>query len=356
MNPQIIGHIDMDSFYASIEIRDNPELSGKPVVIGSDPQEGHGRGVVSTCSYEARKFGLHSGMPISRAWHLCPHAVFIRPGKKYAQVSARIMVLIREFVPDMEQVSIDEAYLNLTECVSYPAAELCAWEIKKAIREKEGLTCSIGIAPARSYAKIASEIHKPDGLVTLTPDTLISTIHPLPASSIPGVGRKSGAILTQKGIRTIGDIALCDIQKLQDIFGGYAVRLQMIATGYDGSGLKDRGPSQSIGRDTTFASDTDDPYEIEEMLSELASSVRYELIRKKARCRTVGVRIRYTGFITRSRAVSWLHPDDSAQAIERTMRTIFFELWSGKPVRLVGIRLSGLVYPDPVQTKLSQYS
>lgn len=355
MQDQIIAHIDMDSFYASVEIRDDPSLIGRPVVIGSDPQEGRGRGVVSTCSYEARKFGLHSGMPISRAWHLCPHAVYIRPSGKYESVSADIMNLLHECVEEIEQVSIDEAYLNFSSCGSWDAARDLAQRIKDTIITRERLTCSIGIASARIYAKIASDLRKPDGLVVIPPWDLKGVIDPLPVSKIPGIGRKSVTFLDALNIRTIRDLAGSDIQNLQDIFGASAVRVHEVASGLDIQGLRNQGPRRSIGRETTFAEDTDDITLISDTLRILASSLHKELVRKKVRCRTVGIRIRYTGFFTQTRAISVPHPDDDEIMIIKTVLSLFDEVWSGEPVRLVGIRLSGLVYQDPVQSTLQQF-
>ena len=345
----------MDSFYASVEIRDDPTLAGKPVVIGSDPQNGAGRGVISTCSYEARQFGLHSGMPISRAWHLCPHAVYIRPSKKYATVSAEIMQILKEMVSKIEQVSIDEGYLDLSPCQSWENARIHAMEIKSRILSQEKLTCSIGIAPARSYAKIASDLQKPDGLTIITPENLKAILYPLPASKIPGIGKKSYSALEERGINTIHHLAETDIQVLQDIFGVWAVRVREIASGFDVSGLKDQGPRQSIGKETTFIEDTQDLNIIERTLHELTREVHEELVQKNARCRTIGIRIRYTGFHTITRALSWPHPDNNELLILKTALSLFQEYWSGDPVRLIGIRLSAIEYPDPVQTTLNQF-
>ena len=355
MQDQIIAHIDMDSFYASVEIRDDPSLMGRPVVIGSDPQEGRGRGVISTCSYEARRYGLHSGMPISKAWYLCPHAAYIRPSGKYGIVSVAIMNILQEFSPDLEQVSIDEAYLDFSDCNTFEQARERAEEIKKTILIREQLTCSIGIAPARSYAKIASDLQKPDGITIITPENLLGFIAPLPASKIPGIGRKSFAFLESRGIKTIKDLSEIDIQVLQEIFGSWAIRVHQIASGLDTQGLKDRGPRRSIGREITFTEDTKDTSLIFETFSTLAQSLQGELLRMHIRCKTVGIRIRYTGFITHTRAISWAHADDNMGMILKAASSLFEEYWTGDPVRLVGIRLSGLVYQDPVQRTLEQY-
>jgi len=345
----------MDSFYASIEIRDDPSLTGKPVVVGSDPLEGKGRGVISTCSYEARKYGLHSGMPISQAWNLCPHAVYIRPSGKYRIVSVRIMEILQEFVPRLEQVSIDEAYLDFSDSGSYDLAEERARKIKDALRERENLGCSIGVAPARSYAKIASDLQKPDGLTIIHPENLKIEIACLPVSKIPGIGRKSSAFLESRGITKFRDLVETDIQLLQEIFGGWAVRVWEIASGLDTSGLKDQGPRQSIARERTFAEDTDETGKILETLDDLALSLHAELREVHARAKTIGIRIRYTGFITYTRSISLPHPDDSLMSIEKAVHILMEEFWTGKPIRLIGIRLSGLVYQDPKQCTLEQF-
>jgi DNA polymerase IV (archaeal DinB-like DNA polymerase) len=355
MEHQIIAHLDMDSFYASVEIRDDPSLAGKPVVVGSDPLEGKGRGVISTCSYEARHYGLHSGMPISQAWQLCPHAVYIRPSGKYSIVSARIMEILQDYTKHLEQVSIDEAYLDFSDCGSYEKAEERSFLIKKFLRECEGLSCSIGIAPARSYAKIASELQKPDGLTIIRPENLNDIISSLTVDKIPGIGKKSYALLQSRKLTTFKDLAVADIQLLQEIFGAWAVRVQNIASGLDISGLKDQGPRQSIGRETTFAEDTDNPDLISVTLDDLALSLHAELIRVHARTRTVGIRIRYTGFITYTRSVSLSHADDNLTSIVKAAHSLLEEFWEGKPVRLIGIRLSGLVYHDPKQCTLDQF-
>ncbi|MCA9704042.1 MAG: DNA polymerase IV, partial [Methanolinea sp.] len=212
---RIILHLDMDSFFASVEIREDPGLSGRPVVVGADPREGRGRGVVSTASYEARRFGIHSGMPISRAFIVCPHAVFIRPHfDKYTQTSARIMEIISECTDRWEQVSIDEAYLDMTHLETYEEAGAVAEELRHTIRERERLTCSVGIAPTKLVAKIASDFKKPDGLTIVRPLEVRDFLSPLPVGRIPGIGRVTGTELENLGIQTIGQLAEYDIQTL----------------------------------------------------------------------------------------------------------------------------------------------
>ena len=188
-SPRIILHLDMDSFYASVEVQRRPELAGKPVVIGADPKLGKGRGVVSTCSYEARAFGIRSAMPISQAYVLCPHAVFLPPDfPAYVQASAAVMGILRSYGFLMEQVSIDEAFLDISTLGDFALAQILAGEIKAAIRDRLTLSCSIGIAPSRAVAKIASDFKKPGGLTIVTPAVLEAFLAPLPVRKIPGVG------------------------------------------------------------------------------------------------------------------------------------------------------------------------
>lgn len=356
MTEQIILHLDMDSFYASVEIRDNPELSGKPVVIGADPRQGTGRGVVSTCSYEARAFGIHSAMPISQAYHLCPHAVFIPPDMTtYAQVSSTIMQILRGIAGEIEQVSIDEAYLDLTSDLSYELAAHHAAEIKQVIHDQVGLTCSVGLAPSRIYAKMASEQQKPDGLTIVPPGSLLSFLTPLPVGSIPGIGKKSAQVLMSAGILTIGDIARCDIQTLQDMFGSHAVRLHQIARGLDREGLRESGKRKSISREHTFLKDSTSPDEILGSMHAMILSLCQELAERNIYSRTIGVRIRFTGFITRTKSVTLMQPTREVRIIENAVDGLFAEMWDMTPVRLIGVRFSGLVHPDPVQRSLSDF-
>ncbi|KAF5086337.1 DNA polymerase IV [anaerobic digester metagenome] len=356
MEEFIIVHLDMDSFYASVEIRNNPNLAGLPVVIGADPMLGKGRGVVSTCSYEARAYGLHSGMPISRAYQLCPQAVFIPPSMDiYAQVSARIMSIVQNIAGEIEQVSIDEAYLDLTSCVTYEQAAHVATTIKQAIRQQEGLTCSVGIAPSRIYAKMASELHKPDGMTIVSPTDLLPFLIHLPAGAIPGIGKKSELALTDAGIYTIGDIATTNIQVLQDIFGSHAVRLYQIAQGLDREGLRNSGKRKSISREHTFLEDTSDPDTILCSMQTMIYSLQGELEERNIYSRTIGIRIRYPGFITRTKSVTFMQPTRDIRIIEKAVYGLFTDMWDTKPVRLIGVRCFGLVYPDPVQRTLFDF-
>jgi len=225
--PPIIVHVDMDSFYASVEVRHHPELAGKPVIIGADPGKRSGRGVVLTCSYEARKFGVHSALPVTRAIELCPEAIFLPPRHElYQETSGRVMDILEGYADRFQQVSIDEAYLDITSCGGYAAATEIARKIKQDIYSQEHLACSIGVAPGKSTAKIASDLEKPGGLVVVTPERAREFLSPLPVEKIPGIGPKTAASLRDMGIRTIGSLAEADIQELMGIFGKAAVAVR----------------------------------------------------------------------------------------------------------------------------------
>ena len=356
MNELIILHLDMDSFYASVEIRDNPALQGIPVIIGADPQGGFGRGVVSTCSYKAREFGVHSAMPISQAYKLCPHACYLPPSmRKYAEVSKRIMELLISVTREIEQVSIDEAFLDLSFCETYEAAAVKGQFIKGLIKNQENLTCSIGIAPSRTYAKIASEQQKPDGMVVVTPKDLLTFLHPLSVGKIPGIGRKSVEMLINIGVYTVCDLARVDIQILQDIFGSHAVRIQHIALGLDREELHKTGQRRSIGRDYTFPVDTTDSTEIKREIHRMIQTVSDELFQRNTYSRSFSIRIRYQGFITRTKTITREHPTSDIRIITQAFFTLFDEIWTGDAVRLIGIRCSGLTIPDNTQKTLNDF-
>ena len=207
---RIILHVDMDSFFASVEVSRRPVLAGKPVVVGADPKAGMGRGVVSTCSYEARTYGIHSAMPISKAYQNCPHAVFLPVNfPLYTAVSRNIMAILHHFGGTIQQVSIDEAFIDLTHLGSFAAAEQIALRIKAAVVREEGITCSVGVGPSRIVAKIASDWKKPDSLTVVRPEKVAGFLSPLPIRKIPGIGEKSGAILNAMGIESIAELAAC---------------------------------------------------------------------------------------------------------------------------------------------------
>jgi len=228
---RVIFHLDLDAFYASVEQRENPALKGKPLIIGADPREGKGRGVVVACSYEARKLGVRSGQPISRAYRLCPAGVYIRPNLAfYGQVSYDVMERVREFADKFEQVSIDEAFLDVSQiCIRFGGPVELAKRIKSELRASEELTCSVGIAPNKSVAKIASDFQKPDGLTYVDPDHVKEFLAPLPVSKISGIGKKTEERLNELGLKTIGELAAYPPRELYNRFGKVGVWLWAIA-------------------------------------------------------------------------------------------------------------------------------
>ena len=231
--PRVIFHVDLDAFYASVEQRENPSLRGVALIIGADPKEGKGRGVVVACSYEARKRGLHSGQPISVAYRLCPDGVYLRPNLPlYGQVSSEVMERLKKYADKFEQVSIDEAFLDVTQnCERNGGALELAQRIKADLKEAEDLTCSIGIAPNKSAAKIASDLQKPDGLTKIEPERVKEFLAPLKVSKISGIGKKTERSMNELGIKTIGDLAAYPPKQLYKQFGKSAIWLWGIANG-----------------------------------------------------------------------------------------------------------------------------
>jgi DNA polymerase IV (archaeal DinB-like DNA polymerase) len=352
-SPRIILHLDMDSFYASVEMKEQPELRGKPVVIGADPKQGKGRGVVSTCSYEARAFGIRSAMPISQAFTLCPHAVFLTPDfPRYVKASAEVMGILKTLGFPFEQVSIDEAFLDVSRLATYPVATDIAVRIRNTIRTHTGLTCSIGLAPVKAVAKIASDINKPDGLTVIEPENLFAFLAPMPVRKIPGIGKKSEAALFEMGIRTIQDLAAYDIQGLIARFGRSAIALQEIATGIDRSEVKERDCVKSVSRETTFSSDTNDEQLIAATIDALTEDVCRNLLEESQHCRTVTLKVRFQGFVTKTKARTLPHYTSDPVMVRTCAYSLFRDIFDGRKIRLLGIRLSSFDISDARQMTL----
>lgn len=338
---RIIMHVDMDSFFASVEVRRDPSLAGKPVIVGADPKGGAGRGVVSTCSYEARRYGVHSGMPISRAYDLCPHGVYLPVNHPlYARVSGEIMAFLSRHAGRLEQVSIDEAYLDVSDAGSFPAAEALAAAIKQGIREETGLTCSVGVAPGKTVAKIASDYRKPDGLMVVLPDEVAGFLAPLPVVKVPGVGKKTGEELRRMGVLTVGDLARRDVQDLIARFGRAGVLIHRLARGIDDGEVQDREGCKSVSRETTFDVDSVDPSVLSATLAGLADDVARTLRADGLRCRTITVKVRYRGFRTYTRSKTLPRFTADVATIRQAARGLLLPFLDGEPVRLIGVRLS----------------
>ena len=350
---RIILHIDMDSFYASVEMHERPELRGKAVVIGADPKNGKGRGVVSTCSYEARAFGIRSAMPISQAFVLCPHAVFLSPDfPRYMKVSADILAILKAHGFPLRQVSIDEVFMDVSRLGTFAAATDLAVRIKDTILTQLGLTCSIGIAPTKVVAKIASDVNKPDGLTVVEPGNLFSFLAPMPVRKIPGIGKKSEAVLFELGIRTIQDLAAYDIQVLIGRFGRSAIALQGITSGIDSGEVKEQEGVKSISRETTFTDDTNDEHQIAATIDALAEDVCRNLSDESLHYRTVTVKVRYQGFITKTKARTLPHYTNDPVTVRTCAYALLRDIFDGRKIRLLGIRLSSVYTCDARQMTL----
>jgi DNA polymerase IV (DinB-like DNA polymerase) len=353
---RIILHMDMDSFFASVEVRKNPTLLGLPVIVGADPKGGLGRGVVSTASYEARTYGVHSGMPISRAYRLCPNAIFLPVNfPLYTQTSDRIMEIVEKYGEQLDQVSIDEAYLDITQTGDYETAARIAGTMKEEIRIKEGLTCSVGIGPSRVVAKIASDFHKPDGLTIVPPAKVESFLAPLPVGKLPGIGRKTEKELAERGITTIGQLAATDVQILRSLFGMWGVYMHTLAHGLSIHGVRSGSEPRSISREITFESDTNRVSVLEETMDILSQEVYQTLVEEKYTFRTITIKVRDTRFITRTRSRTLEHPHAELSTIQTISRELLHEFLDGRSIRLLGLRLSHLHQDHTSQASIEKY-
>jgi DNA polymerase-4 len=341
-----ILHLDMDAFFAAVEVKRRPELAGKPVVIGGhgDPTQ---RGVVSTASYEARKFGIHSAMPLRTAYKLCPQAIFLPVDyDEYSRVSDQIKTILRRFSPVMEDVGIDEAFLDLSE-IDVPSEEI-ARAMKQAIREETGLTCSIGIAANKLVAKIASDMEKPDGLTILTEADIEGRIWPLPVRKLWGVGPKTEAYLKGMGIHTIGELASLSSEKLVEEFGkSYGDYLYEASRGIDESSLTTHWEPKSISRETTFQYDTDHWQTLAKTLVEMTKETVAEIRERGYASKTVTVKIRFSDFKTYTRAKTLTRFTDSFDEIKKAAFECLGRLELNKKVRLIGVRLGHLEKTEP---------
>ncbi len=340
-----IVHVDMDAFFAAIEQRDDPTLKGKPVIIGADPKGGAGRGVVSTCSYEARKFGVRSAMPISEAWRRCPQGVYLPPDfHKYEEASGKIREIFYEFTPDIEQVSIDEAFLDITRSAHLfgGPVETCR-AIKARVKSVTGLTCSVGLAPTKTAAKIASDLEKPDGLVVVGEAGLRAFLAPLDISKLWGLGPKTAEILRGRGINTIGELAAAGAGELRGL-GSHGAGLKALALGEDPREVFEGSDTKSVGNEITFEKDTSDAREIKESLVALADKVSSRLREAGLKGRTVTLKIRLEGFETYTGARTMPLSTNYADILCREAMALYAAFDKGrKKVRLLGVKVSGLM-------------
>ena len=336
-----IIHIDMDAFYASVEQRDNPELKGKPVIVGGDPNH---RGVVAACSYEARKFGVHSAMASSTAYKLCPHAIFIRPRfDVYKSVSLIIREIFHEYTNLVEPLSLDEAFLDVTENFKQmPSATLIAKEIKKKIYSRTGrLTASAGVSFNKFLAKVASDINKPDGITVITPEIAADFIDRLPIRKFFGVGKVTEEKMIGLGIKSGADLKKIEQEKLVQLFGKSGRYFYNIAHGRDDRPVEPNRIRKSIGKETTLPEDIDDQDQMLEILESIAVRLESLLIRHDAKGRTITLKIKYFDFRSITRSVTVAEPADTADVIMKYVKPLLAKTDAGqKKVRLLGISIS----------------
>ena len=335
-----IMHIDMDAFFASVEQLDNPELKGKPLIVGGQSN----RGVVSTCSYEARKYGVHSAMPMVEARRLCPHAEFL-PGRmwRYEEVSREIMRIFHEEAPLVEQLSIDEAFLDVSGMERlYKDVRNVGWRIKERIKNELGLTCSVGLAPNKFLAKMASDLQKPDGYTVITHEEARSFIAPLPVTKIFGIGGAAKQMLAQFGIATIGQLANADRSILQKVFGKNADKVQHLAMGLDDRPVIPETAPKSIGRETTFEKDLYTFEDCKAAILELSGQTGYRLRNKGYSGRTVTLKVKFKDFKIITRSISSEGDISCDEEIFSLAVKLLKEVAYGNGVRLLGVTVSNL--------------
>ncbi len=356
---QIVLHVDMDSFFASVEVREKPELEGLPVVVGADPKGGKGRGVVSTCSYEARKYGICSAMPISQAYKLCPDAAFIPVNiRLYVQVSDNVMEILKGFAEKFQQYSVDEAFLVPgPEIRTYEEGSIIAQRIKDEIRRQERITCSVGVGPNKLVAKIASGFQKPNGLTVVRPEDVRGFLFPLNVSKIPGIGEKTAEALKLMGISKVEELANCDVQRLSERFGKMGLWMKQVAHGLDFSEVKEwEEVVKSISRSGTFAEDTNDPVKIAGFLEMLAESVHRALMKDRFLFKTITLKVRYDDFSTYTRSKTVPVWTADIFVIKRTAMQLLSEFIGGQKLRLVGVGVSRLRERDQKQTLITDFT
>ncbi len=333
----MILHVDMDAFYASVEERDQPSLVGKAVIVGGSAE---GRGVVAAANYEARKYGVHSAMAAGRAKRLCPHAIFIKPRiSYYAEISRQIRDIFEQYTPLVEPLSLDEAFLDASgsEAIFGPSAEI-GRQIKRRIRAELNLVASVGVAPNKFLAKIASDLRKPDGFVVVEPDTVQAFLDPLPVGRLWGVGKVTGQMFDRWSIRTIGQLRQLSRETLDELFGSSGERYWQLAHGIDDRRVTPDREAKSISNETTFAEDIADLDILRAWLVELVEQVGRRLRRHDIKGRTVDLKVRYADFTTITRSLTLLEPTN----ITQDLLNAGLELLTRRlPPRALSVRLLG---------------
>ncbi len=337
----MILHIDMDAFYASVEVLDNPEFAGKPVIVGGLS----GRGVVAAASYEARMFGVHSAMPMFLALKKCPDAKVVPPRKdRYKQISRQFMAILKSFSPLVEQVSIDEAFLDASGCHNlFGSPEFMARQIKNKIKQHLRLTCSVGIAPVKFLAKIASDMHKPDGLTMIPVEKVHEFVRALPVKDTPGVGPKIFQKLNKLGITTLGDVRDFPENMLEKKLGKFGKRLKELSRGIDKSPVTPFSVPKSISAEETMPLDTADTDLLKKYLLNHAVKVAQQLRKTGFKAKTIFIKLKYSDFNQLTRSTTIQTPTCSSKTLYREACRLFEDCERVKKIRLVGLGVSGLV-------------
>jgi len=352
--PKAILHLDMDAFYPSVEELDNPELKGKPVIVGG----GRERGVVSSASYEARRFGVHSAQPMATAMRLCPDGIFL-PGRmaRYQEVSGAVFEIFRRFTPLVEPLSIDEAFLDVTGCQRLLGRpEGIAKKIKKEVFEITGLTVSAGVAPSKFVAKIASDLEKPDGLTVVPPDRVRDFLDPLPIKKMWGVGKVTQESLARLNIRTFKDLSNVPLKVLEKKFGKHGLKMHALSMGMDDRDVVPEHNVKSIGHEKTFLRDVTELEEAKKDLLALTNKVAQRMRRNGIAGKTVYLKVKYSDFFQITRSASLTQPTDDGFEMYSTVCRLLKKTEVGRrPVRLLGVSLSQLNFPE-IQDQLSLFA
>jgi DNA polymerase IV len=343
--PRAIVHLDLDAFFASVEVLENPALAGKPVIVGGSPE---GRGVVASASYPARRFGIHSAMPTARALALCPQAIVVRSRHRlYWDYSRKVMTILREATPVLQQASVDEAFLDFS-------GQLAAWEdlvgiaqrLQARVNDETGLSASLGLATNKLVAKVASERDKPGGLTVVRPGEEERFLAPLSVRVLWGIGPVTARRLAQLGVTTVSDLTQLPEVELRKHFGRSGGHMARQARGIDTSPVVTERQAKSVSHETTFDRDLRDRATLEEHLLRLSQSVARRLVRSEVVASTLVVKVRYADFTTLSRQVTLTVPTDDAQEISRNAALLFYGVWQGhQAIRLLGVSARHLSMP-----------
>jgi len=347
-------HVDLDAFFVSVEQALNPSLKGKPVIVGGQPDR---RGVVASASYEARAFGIHSAMPLTRAYRLCPQAIFLQGNfDRYREASDKFMTILADFSPYVEPGGLDEAYLDITGCDIFGSPHQIAVSIKERIKSELSIIASVGIASSKVIAKIASDLSKPDGLIEVLPGQEKEFLSPLAINKMPGVGPKTGQVLKSCGITTIGQLAKLPPESAKRILGDSGLSLYRHANGIDNRKIEPSDDAKSISRETTLAEDTLDSHVLQAILRYLCERVGAELRRQNKQAKCISLKLRYSDFDTINRSRSSAVTTDSDDVIFTTALRLLNGAISVKQklVRLLGVEVSNLT-GDGKQLQLFDY-